>query len=223
VLHLTHVRARVGGFGGYAAVIAGAATVYWAQGARPFASDASDLQRTTGLLFALAGAAAYRLPGLPFPVRALLASAGGWLAVDEWLTVHECLKFGLLSRPAGGAWREALVLGYAIVGAVAAVLLARRVRPPAEALVHGAFAALAVAGVLLLDVAGVVRGPMAEVLEETAELLAAWGAIQCCAASARRAPSATWREAIAVAAWSAAWLGVVVWLLKPLVCPARFL
>ena len=68
-----------------------------------------------------------------------------------------------------------------------------------------------------------IRGPLAEVLEETAEQVAAWGAIQCCAAAARRGPSASWREALAVGAWSAAWLGAVAWLLKPLFCPARFL
>jgi hypothetical protein len=61
------------------------------------------------------------------------------------------------------------------------------------------------------------------VLEETAELLAAWGAIQCCRTAARSSPSATWREAVAVAAWSVLWLGTVAWLLKPLVCAARFL
>ena len=214
---------RAGPGAGYLAILAITGLVWRARGAAPFGSDASLVQLAAALLFALAGAAAYRLPSLPFPARALLATAGAWLAVDEWLMVHECLKFGLVARFAEGRWRELPVLGYAVAGAVAAALVARRVKPPREALVHGAVAALAVSCVLLIDVAGAVRGPAAEALEETAELLAAWATLQCCAAAARAAPSAPWREATAVAAWSAAWLGLVVWLLKPLFCAARFL
>lgn len=135
--------------------------------------------------------------------------------------VHECLKFGPLARL--GLLREAPVLLYAGAGAAAAIAVIRRVRPAAEPLAHGALAAVAVGAVLLLDVGGVLHGPGAEVLEETAELLAAYGAIVACTAAARGRPSATWREASAVAAWSAAWLGAVAWLLKPVVCPARFL
>jgi len=223
VLHLTPGQSRAAGLGGYAAIVVAAAAVYGTLGARPFSSDASLLQRATALLFVGAGASAYRLPGLASPVRALLATDGAWLAVDEWAMIHECLKFGALARLTSGAGRDAVVLGYALVGAVVAAWVASRVRPPREALAHGVLATLAVGGALLIDVAGVIRGPLAEVLEETAEQVAAWGAIQCCAAAARRGPSASWREALAVGAWSAAWLGAVAWLLKPLFCPARFL
>jgi hypothetical protein len=214
---------RAGPAAGYLAILAVAGLVWRARGAAPFASDASPVQLATGLLFALAGVAAWRLPALSFPARLLLTTAGAWLAVDEWLMVHECLKFGLVARFAEGRWREVLVVGYAAAGAVTAALVARRVKPPRDALAHGAFAALAVSCVLSIDVAGLVHGPVAEVLEETAELLAAWGAIQCCAAAARAEPSAPWREAVAVGAWSVTWLGGVVWLLKPLFCAQRFL
>jgi hypothetical protein len=206
---------------GYAAILGGAWLSYRTFGAEPFASDAGFVQRVAALLFALAGAAAFRLPALGFPVRALLATAAAWLAVDEWMMVHECLKFGSLAHL--GPLRDAPILAYAAAGAVGAGWIALRIRPPLEALAHGALAVLAVAAVLLLDVGGVLHGREADVLEETAELLAAWGAIRCCGAAARSSPSATWRGGIAVAAWSVLWLGTVVWLLKPLVCAARFL
>lgn len=137
------------------------------------------------------------------------------------MMVHECLKFGPLARLGPG--RDAPILLYAVAGAAAAIAVMRRVRPPREALLHAAVTTLAVAIVLLLDVGGAGRGQGREVIEETAELLAAWGAIQCCAAAARDRPSSTWGESAAVAAWSAAWLGAVVWLLKPLGCAERFL
>lgn len=207
--------------GGYVAIVGGAALTWRLLGAGPFASDAGGAQRLAGLLFALAGAAAYRLPGLTFPVRALLATAGAWLAVDEWLMVHECLKFGPLAGL--GPARDAPILLYGAGAVALAVLVARRVRPPREAILHAAAAILAVGVVLLLDLGGHWRGQGREVVEETAELLAAWGAIQCCAAAARGRPSSSWGEAVAVAAWSTAWLGAVVWLLKPLGCAERFL
>jgi hypothetical protein len=212
------------GLAGYAALLAFAAIVLVRLGPDHFSSDAGVVQLLAGALFALTGAAAYRLPALGFPARALLATAGAWLAVDEWLMVHECLKFGPLAGL--GSLRDAPVLLYG-VGAVAfAVLVGWRVRPPREAILHAVAAILAVGVVLLLDVGGLMRGwpvELLEVLEESAELLAAWGAIQCCTAAARSAPSAPWREAVAVGGWSAAWLGVVVWLLKPLGCAERFL
>jgi hypothetical protein len=225
VLHLTdgERRRRLLSAAGYAAILAAAGLTWLLAGPRPFADDAGPLQRATGLLFALAGAAAFRLPGVPFAFRALLATAAAWLAVDEWLMVHECLKFGPLAGLSSRGGRDAPILAYAAAGVLAAAWLVRRIRPSAEALAHGVAAAVAVGVVLLVDVAGALHGPAAEVLEETAELLAAWASIAFCAAAAGAHPSAPWRQAFLVAAWSPAWLGAVAWLLRPLFCPARFL
>jgi hypothetical protein len=206
---------------GYAAILAGSWLVHRLFGAEPFASDAGFVQRIAAVLFALAGAAAYRLPALGFPVRALLASAGAWLAIDEWAMVHECLKFGPLAQL--GRLRDAPILLYGIGAVAATVLVARRVRPGREPLLHAAVALLAVGGALLLDLGGIWRGASAEVVEETAELLAAWGAIRFCSAAARERPSSSRLEAALVAGWSVAWIGTAVWLLKPVVCAARFL
>jgi hypothetical protein len=206
---------------GYPA-IAGAAWLAWRQlGAEPFESDRGAAQAAAALLFALAGASAYRFPGLPFAPRALLAAAGAWLAVDEWLMVHEALKFGPLAGL--GLLRETPMLLYGLGGAAVALAVAWRLRAGRDALLHAAAAALFAGAVLLLDVGGGWRGGAREVVEETAELLAAWGAVQFGVTSARGRPSATWPEALAVTAWSALCLGTAAWLLKPLFAPARFL
>lgn len=221
MLHLTARRA--GALAGYAGLLAGAAALYAVAGPRPFASDAGLAQRLAAALFALAGAAAYRLPRLPFGVRALLAAGCAWVAVDEALLVHECLKFGALAHAAGGALRDAPVVACAVAGAAAALAAARRVAPPPAALAHGAVAAAAVATALLLDVGGLARGPVAEAVEETAELVAAWASIQCFAAAGEGRASARWPEALGVAAWLTAALGAAVWLVRPLFCAPRFL
>lgn len=222
---MLHLAARLRGLGagpgGYAAIVALAGLTWAAAGPEPFASDAGFVQRAAAVLFALAGAAAYRLPSIGLSARALLATAGAWLAVDEWTMVHEALKFGPLARL--GPLRDAPVLLYGVGAGFVAITVAWRVRPPLGAVLHASAAALAVLAVLLLDVAGLWRGPAREALEETAELLAAWGAIRFCAVAARDRPAGPWREALVVEGWSVVWLGAVVWLLKPIFAPARFL
>ena len=102
------------------------AWVYAREGALPFQVDSHPIQMLTGVCFAACGVPLLLLADVPAAVRYVLSLGAAWLACDEWLTIHECVKFGLM--PAGTPlWLgDALIFVYALGAALTYIVPAAR-------------------------------------------------------------------------------------------------
>lgn len=197
--------------------VVGAAAVLvalWLDGAKAFRYDGYWLQHFEAALFLWLGARVFRVDGLSAFERAAICAGCAWLAMDEALMFHECVRMKFkLSGPVA----DPFVVAYLLAASVAGVRLIRCL--PGSARAHLGVAALAAVLVVVADLGGMGRGPWAHVLEESSEFLALAGALAALAEgrAAGRLAAAAW------AAFSFAWMFSAFWLVRPWVCPSRLL
>ncbi len=186
----------------------------WMRGATPFRYDGYWLQHLEVLLFLWLSTRVFRAEELTATERASVAAACAWLAMDELLMFHECvrMKFRL-----GVLGRDPLVVAYLLFALVFGTRIIRRLL--ARALPHLLVAALAAILAVTADVGGFGRGAWAHVLEESFEFLALAAAI----ATFGHHDGSGRLAAVGWATFNFGWMSLAFWLVRPWVCPARLL
>jgi hypothetical protein len=176
---MRRVRERIHLWLPYFAIAAATALSLLLEGTEPLAQTGHWYQWLTALMLVVLGAAAFANTRWPLILRVLAIFGGPFLAVDEVLELHDCMKLVFAEDFAGWPIRDPVMLLYGVVGALCFLAGIRRVVWSRAAIFHLAVAVLAVFFALGHDVFGWFKPALDRAGEEICELtavtaMAAW-------------------------------------------------
>lgn len=127
------------------------------------------LQYLTAFLYICAGAAGFSVKHFSYVLRTALLVGGAWLAMDEAMMCHECFKITVFQGWHSPLMRDTSILMYAVASTFLFIWMSRRLKwsLPAKGL---AVSCMAVGLYIVLhDVMGGLKSPLADECEEVGE------------------------------------------------------